>query len=271
MTTNNERTPVFSFREGSTPLLISVPHDGRLLPENLSRKMTAAGRDIADTDWHVARLYEFAVQLGASLLVAQYSRYVVDLNRSASDEPLYDGQLSTGLCPEQTFSGQPIYRQANGMNSTVRAQRIERYWSPYHSKLSATLAALRERHRYALLWDAHSIASQVPELFDGELPELNIGTYDGKSCAYAIAAGAIDVAQQSPYETVVNARFKGGYITRHYGQPGEHIHALQLEIAQRTYMNEHTRQYDAEKSTQLCATLTAMLAAYADAARHHYK
>lgn len=254
----------FSFYEGTSPLLVSVPHDGWQIPTDIVQHMSGYGRAIPDTDWHVAELYNFVKESGASLLTADFSRYVVDLNRPADDASLYDGQVATGLCPLQTFSGADIYLDPIDID---KAQRVAEYWQPYHHKLRQILDALRAQHGYALLWDAHSIPSSVPALFDGELPVLNIGTFDGKSCAAAIAAAVMAVAEASPYDAVMNARFKGGYITRHYGDPENGIHALQLELAQRAYMHEKTLQLDREKAAELRDTLKLMLAAYQEAAR----
>lgn len=252
--------------EGELPLLISVPHDGCHIPGDMRERMTAIGFAVPDTDWHVAELYDFARDLGATMQVANYSRYVVDLNRSATDEDLYPGQLVTGLCPLQTFSGENIY-SSGGVSDDEKGARIEKFWQPYHARVASTLAAMRAKHGYALLWDAHSIPSVVPRLFDGELPELNIGTNSGMSCAPTIEAAIVDAAKNSPYSSVVNDRFKGGYITRHYGDPQRNIHALQLEIAQRAYMNEATTSYDAEKAGRLRITLRKLLETFLGAAR----
>jgi len=252
---------VFSFYEGHSPLLVSVPHDGIHLPPDVRARMTPAAAALPDTDWHVAELYSFARELGASMLVANYSRYVVDLNRPATDEVLYPGQVATGLCPLQTFAGEAIYATAP-VDADEVAARIERYWRPYHDKLSSTLLKLRERHGCALLWDAHSIASVVPRLFDGELPELNLGSDGGRSCAPEIAGRVADVAAASDYSHVVNGRFQGGHITRHYGDPGNNVHAMQLELAQRVYLNETTTVFDARKASRLRDTLRPMLEAF---------
>ncbi len=256
----------FSAHEGNLPLLISVPHDGCHLPEDMRERMTPAGLALPDTDWHVAELYDFARDMGASLQVANYSRYVVDLNRSASDGVLYPGQLVTGLCPLQTFSGDDIYLNGK-VGDGERTERIANYWQPYHARIASTLATIRAKFGFALLWDAHSIPSVVPRLFDGELPEFNIGTNGGESCVASIGAAVAGVARASSYSTAVNDRFKGGYITRHYGDPGNGIHALQLEIAQRTYMDEQTTVFDAGKAERLGETLRHLLAAFLDAAR----
>lgn len=254
-------TRVFSFFEGTAPLLISVPHDGCHLPSDLRDRMTPEGLALPDTDWHVAELYGFVRELGASMLVANYSRYVVDLNRPASDDSLYEGQVATGLCPTQTFAGEDIY--VNGeVGAEATARRVETYWRPYHEKIEQEMTRMLTRHGFALLWDAHSIAGVVPRLFDGELPALNIGSNNGASCVSNIEETVVEAAKASPYETAVNGRFKGGYITRHYGDPGNNIHALQLEIAQRIYMDENTGVFDAVLAGQLRETLQQMITAF---------
>jgi N-formylglutamate deformylase len=262
--------PGFAFQAGDTPLLVSVPHDGREIPEAQRSRMTPAGLDIPDTDWHVAALYDFVHGLGASVMVAHGSRYVVDLNRSADDGELYPGQVATGLCPEQTFAGERIYRAGDGVPAGEQAERVASWWQPYHDCLRHTLDGLRERHGYALLWDAHSIPGRVPRLFEGELPTLNIGTFDGRSCDGVVAAAVAGVAADSPFDSVVNGRFRGGYITRHYGAPHQQVHAIQLEIAQRAYMDEGTRLYDARKADTLRQTLRRMLSAYLESAARRF-
>lgn len=254
---------IFSFHQGTTPLLVSVPHDGWQIPGDIVQHMSDAGRSITDTDWHVAELYDFVKELGASMISAEFSRYVVDLNRPADDTQLYDNQNTPGLCPLQTFGGADIYLDPIEVD---KASRVETYWRPYHDQVAKSLSEIREQHGYALLWDAHSIPSEVPALFDGELPVLNIGTYDGRSCAAEIAAAVMSVAEASPYDAVLNGRFKGGYITRHYGDPKNGVHALQLELAQRAYMHEQTLEFDRAKAAELRATLKAMLDACQEAA-----
>jgi len=261
-------TDTFTFHPGSIPLLVSVPHDGKILPDDIAATMTEAGRDLPDTDWHVSRLYEFARGLGAATISAQLSRYVVDLNRPADNAILYEGQVATGLCPRQTFDGQNIYRDGTRIDV---AARVEQFWKPYHAKIADTLAEFRQSHGFALLWDAHSIASRVPRLFDGDLPILNLGTWGGRSCHADIAGDVIGIAEDSPFDAVVNARFQGGYITRHYGQLADNIQVIQLELAQRAYMDETTRDFDGAKASELRATLEPMLTAFVNAAKRHFQ
>jgi N-formylglutamate amidohydrolase len=257
-------TSVFRTTDGDLPLLISVPHDGREIPEDLRSRMTDAGRAIPDTDWHVAKLYGFATELGANTIVANYSRYVVDLNRSADDESLYPGQTATGLFPEHTFAGDAVYSDG-GVDDDEKAGRIDQYWHPYHKCIRDTLDTLREQHGFALLWDAHSIPSVVPRLFDGELPTLNLGSNNGASCESSIERAVNAAATESNYSSVLNERFKGGFITRHYGDPENGVHALQLEIAQRAYMTEQTSAFDTEKAAVLRDTLQKMLRVFTGA------
>lgn len=257
---------VYRYSAGKLPLLISVPHDGREIPQSMRTHMTDEGLAIPDTDWHVEELYDFSAEIGAHVLVANYSRYVVDLNRSSDDGVLYTGQVATGLCPEQTFAGSDIYRD-RGIDSDEVASRVRDYWQPYHAKIRTTLNSIRDDFGYVLLWDAHSIPSTVPRLFDGELPVLNLGSDSGKSCVGTIEGPVVTAMMSGVADSVVNGRFKGGYITRHYGDPERNIHALQLEIAQRAYMDEGTRLFDAAKAKALRPALGAMITAFLDAAR----
>jgi len=256
-------TNSYTFHEGELPLLVSVPHDGRQLSSDMQDMMSEAGKSLPDTDWHVAKLYEFVKDLGASLVTANYSRYVVDLNRPADDSALYEGQVATGLCPLRTFDGEEIYA---GEVTIDTEHRINTYWRPYHEKIEATLVELCATFGYALLWDAHSITSRVPSLFEGELPILNIGTWDGRSCSQTISDAVVQAATSSQYDAVLNARFKGGFITRHFGRPDKNVHAIQLEIAQRAYMDEETTDYDLEKAPHLRDSLIAMLDAFINTA-----
>ncbi len=255
-------TTCYSYHEGASPLLLSVPHDGRMLSPDIANRMTAAGLALPDTDWHVARLYEFAKNLDANIIAADYSRYVVDLNRSSTDEVLYENRLTTGLCPDKTFSGENIYQTGRGPGREEVALRIGEYWQPYHDKIKATLERIKKQFGFALLWDAHSIPGEVPLLFDGELPDLNVGTNDGNSCRPELEAVAMQIAEQSAYSSVLNGRFRGGFITREYGAPANRVCAVQLELAQRCYMDENSLLYDADRALMLGQTIEKMLAAF---------
>lgn len=232
--------PPFHFHQGTAPLLVSMPHAGTHVPADIAALLTEEARQVPDTDWHMPQLYAFAQAMGASILVATHSRYVVDLNRSPDGASLYPGQSVTGLCPIDTFDDTPLYQRAEDQPSAAEVERRRAtYWAPYHAQLQAELARLRGLHDRVLLWDAHSIRSVLPRFFDGKLPDLNLGTADGASCDPALAQQLLAVAAQAPDKTaVLNGRFKGGYITRHYGQPEQGIHAVQLELTQCSYMQE---------------------------------
>ena len=224
---------------GSIPLLVSFPHVGTEIPQSIARRMTDAALLRADTDWHLPQLYAFVREMGASTLVPRYSRYVIDLNRPPEDSNLYPGQDTTGLVPLDTFRKEPIYLAGQAPDDAEAADRRELYWRPYHDALSRELARLRDVHGHAILWDAHSIASVLPRFFEGRLTDLNLGTADGHSCAPQVQAAAEAVlAGQNDFSHVTNGRFKGGYITRHHGAPGENVHALQMEMCHSTYMDE---------------------------------
>ncbi|MDQ8033672.1 N-formylglutamate deformylase [Bordetella genomosp. 1] len=229
----------FHFKAGSAPLFISIPHLGQDIPAALRSRMTPVAQTVADTDWHLDRLYAFAEAMGASILGARYSRYVIDLNRPPDDESLYPGQTKTGLCPAASFRGEPLYLEGAAPDAAEQARRLADYWQPYHDQLTREIARIKAAHGHVLLWEAHSIASVLPRLFDGKLPDLNIGTSDGKTCAPALQeAVQRELEANGDYTWAVNGRFKGGYITRHYGNPGQGVHAIQLEMCQSTYMDE---------------------------------
>ncbi|MFT4266815.1 MAG: N-formylglutamate deformylase [Xenophilus sp.] len=232
--------PPFRFRQGARALLISMPHVGTHVPPALAARFTEEARQVPDTDWHLERLYDFADELGASVLVATHSRYVIDLNRPPDGASLYPGQSVTGLCPVDTFDDTPVYADATDMPGEAEiAARREAIWKPYHAKLAEELARIRAAHGIAMLWDAHSIRSVLPRFFDGRLPDLNLGTADGASCDPALARQLLSIGQAAGgYTAVLNGRFKGGHITRHFGSPARGVHAVQLEMTQCSYMQE---------------------------------
>ena len=255
-------TDVFTLHRGDAPLLLSLPHDGSLIPPALAQRMVPAARRAPDTDWHVSRLYAFARELGASILVPRHSRYVVDLNRPEDDVSLYPGQNTTGLCPIVQFSGEPVYLEGQGPDAAEVAARVDTYWRPYHQSLQSELARIRAQHGRAVLWEGHSIRGEVPFLFEGRLPDLNLGTAAGASCSPALQSRLEAVlAAQDEYDWVANGRFKGGHITRHYGDPGNGVDAVQLEISQRNYMDETSFDWDEGKAARLQRVLRALLEA----------
>ena len=229
----------FSLHPGDVPLLVSIPHLGTGIPQALRAGFVPRALEVEDADWHLDRLYAFARELGASVLQPTVSRYVIDLNRPPDDAPMYPGASNTELCPTRFFNGDALYQEGRAPTPEVRLQRREQYWAPYHQALEQELARIRARHGFALLWDAHSIRSEIPWLFEGRLPDLNIGTAGGTSAHPSITDAVARAAARHPQVThVVNGRFKGGYITRHYGAPAAHVHAVQLEMCQCLYMRE---------------------------------
>jgi N-formylglutamate deformylase len=236
----------FTLQRGRVPLLISLPHDGAFIPAGLAARMHPPARRSPDTDWHVGRLYEpLAQALGASVLKPQASRYVVDLNRPADGHALYPGQRETGLVSTIGFDGEALYRDGLEPDQDEVRRRINEYWLPYHDALAQELARLRTEHGRVVLWEGHSIRSEVPMLFEGRLPDFNLGTASGASCTPALQERLqACLASQSRFSFAVNGRFKGGYITRHYGAPETGVQAVQLELAQLNYMDEESFAYD---------------------------
>ncbi|MDM4766007.1 N-formylglutamate deformylase [Pelomonas sp. SE-A7] len=231
---------VFTLKQGRTPLLISMPHIGTAIPEDQQHRYMPQALQSEDTDWYLDRLYgELAEELGASLIKPHYSRYLIDLNRPPEDTPMYPGASNTELCPTRFFTGESLYKEGQAPDELEKQRRRQDYWLPYHRALNAELQRLKNLHGHAVLFDAHSIRSELPWLFEGRLPDLNLGTADGKSCDASITARLGDLlASQADYTQVVNGRFKGGFITRHYGQPAQGQHAVQLEMCQCCYMDE---------------------------------
>lgn len=230
---------VFTLTPGSTPLLVSFPHVGTEIPQELQARMVPRAQATEDTDWHLEPLYAFVRAMGAGTLVPRYARYVVDLNRPPENAPMYPGANNTELCPTRFFSGEPLYHKGMAPNETNIAGRVGTYWRPYHDALNSELQRLRAVHGHAVLFDAHSICSVLPWLFEGQLPDLNLGTVNGSSASPDLRQALSKVLQiQSQFSQVVDGRFKGGHITRHYGRPAENVHAIQLEMCWRCYMAE---------------------------------
>ena len=231
--------PIFSLHRGSRPLLVSLPHVGRDLPAALRARTVERAHAVEDTDWHLDALYGFVRGMGASLLVPRLSRFVVDLNRPPEDAPMYPGVNNTGLCPTTFFTGEPLYHDGQAPAAAEVAQRLQTCWQPYHAALQAELERLRAEHGHVVLFDGHSIKSELPWLFEGRLPDLNLGTAGGASCAPALRTALARVlAAQDGYTHAIDGRFKGGYITRRYGRPVDAVHAVQLEMCWRCYMEE---------------------------------
>lgn len=255
------RTDIVSVTRGSSPLVLSMPHPGTGLPAEIAAQLNARGAQIEDTDWHMRQLYGFAERFQPTIVEAQLSRFVIDLNRDPAGVSLYPGQATTELVPTTTFDGAPIWQTTP--DEAEIARRREAYFQPYHDALTAEIAHARAQHGFCLLWDCHSIKSVIPRLFPGTLPTLNLGTNSGASAATAVEAAATAAMAGSTFTQVVNGRFKGGWITRHYGQPAEHVHALQMEIALSAYLDDEAAPwvFAPGKAASLQATLSAMIEA----------
>ena len=249
---------LFKFKACKRPLLISIPHAGITLPSGVKNGLRAEAKSLPDTDWFVDRLYEWVPELGGGMIVANFSRYLIDLNRSSDNTPLYDSN-TPGLVPSRTFSGNLISDHNPPDEAEVKL-RVSKYWRPYHDAIRKELDRLLEEFGYAVLFDAHSIRSRVPELFDGQLPDLNLGTNDAQSASSDLIKIVEKAFQgQGRYSHVVDGRFKGGFITRQYGCPDNGIHALQLEMSQAVYMNEVRQEFDPESAGEAMDFLKTLL------------
>lgn len=260
-----------TLHRGTAPLLISLPHDGSHIPPDIADRMTPRARRSIDTDWHVGRLYEsLAQRLGASVIKPVASRYVVDLNRPADGHALYPGRKETGLVSTIGFDGEPLYLAGAEPDEKEIQRRVNDFWQPYHQALAQEVARLRHEHGRLVLWEGHSIRSHVPMLFDGQLPDFNLGTAEGASCGAPLQQRLeACLKAQSRYSFVVNGRFKGGYITRQFGRPQDGVEAVQLELAQLNYMDEGSLAYDEEKAERTQVLILQLLQCCMDEAQEN--
>jgi len=256
-------TDTFTLRCGTAPLLVSFPHVGTAIPDELRPRLVAHALEVEDTDWHLETLYAFVREFGASTIVPRTSRYCIDLNRPPENTPMYAGSNNTELCPTHAFSGAALYRPGQAPDEAEIARRLDAHWRPYHDALAAELERLKAAHGHVVLFDAHSIKSELPWLFEGRLPDLNLGTASGASCSPALREALGNVLQtQTRFTQVVDGRFKGGYITRRYGRPGDGVHAVQLEMCWRCYMPEEPPyRIDPQRAAALLPVLRALVQA----------
>ncbi|MFT5112512.1 MAG: N-formylglutamate deformylase [Parasphingorhabdus sp.] len=229
---------IFNLTVGQSPLILSMPHSGLNLPPSMHPRLTPAARLIPDTDWHIPALYNFASDLDATIIQSNYNRLVIDLNRPPDDKPLYPGQAGSGLCPDQLFDGTPVYFEGEEPDEDEENRRLRQYWTPYHDTIQAQIERVKALHGFAVLYDCHSINSNVPRLFDGQLPDLNLGTANGTSCAVDLQNKLEQTMQASNFSSACNGRFVGGYITRQFGDPENQIHTIQMELGQSAYMDD---------------------------------
>jgi N-formylglutamate deformylase len=252
---------VYTLHRGTQPLLVSVPHVGRELPPAQRPRYVERAFQFEDADWHLDELFGFVKALGASLIVPRYSRFLIDLNRPPENAPMYPGVNNTELCPTRFFTGDSLYRTGMAPDASEIARRVRVYWQPYHDALHAELHRIHTAHGHAVLFDGHSIKSELPWLFEGKLPDLNLGTASGASCAPALRAALKRVLDaQAHYTHVTDGRFKGGHITRHYGRPDKGIHAVQLEMCWSCYMAERPPyELDPQRTARLSPVLQALV------------
>ena len=257
---------LWQLTRGDSPLIVDVPHAGRHIPDAIALRMQATAREVVDTDWHVDRLYRFAPATGATLMTATHSRYVVDLNRDPSGADLYPGADNTEMCPTRTFGNDTIYLPGEEPSDAEVAARRATFFDAYHAQLASEIDRVRNRHGHAVVLDGHSIAAEVPRFFTGRLPDLNLGTSDGRSCDRSAQALAADiVSNASGFTHVVNGRFKGGYITRRFGTPHASVHALQLEMVQACYLDEaQPATFDDARAAALTKVLERLVIALSE-------
>ena len=225
-------------RRGNSPVILALPHTGTYVPKDIEARLNSTGRKLADTDWHVDRLYRGLLP-GASIVRANFHRYVIDANRDPSGASLYPGQNTTGLCPETDFDGREIYMAGQAPESDEIERRRLAFHAPYHETIESEITRLRKIHKTVVLYDCHSIRSRVPFLFEDVLPDFNIGTNGGVTCSSRLEKLTAEICKNAQgFSSVVNGRFKGGWTTRHYGNPSAGVHAIQMELAQSIYMDE---------------------------------
>jgi N-formylglutamate deformylase len=272
----DETTDWLSITRNDAPLLLSLPHAGTGIPAALEARLVSPWLARQDADWWTDRLYEFAPLLGATVVGTRLSRTVIDVNRDPSGVSLYPGQTTTELCPTTTFDGEPLYKPGEAPDAAEISRRSARYYAPYHAALAAEILRLRERHPHVVVYDCHSIRSRIPRLFEGELPVFNIGTNSGRSCDERLTRAVEAACAATSFSRITNGRWKGGYITRNYGQPEAGVHAIQMELSFRGYVNEPAGkidpgtwppEYDAARAAPMRAALESVMAACLDFAR----
>lgn len=258
---------VFDVNPGDGPIVLGQPHGGTYVPDSVAARLNDNGRGLADTDWHITRLYDGLLP-DATVVASKVHRYVIDANRDPAGASLYPGQNTTTLVPLTDFDGRPIWSEGQQPSDEEVQERRLAYHAPYHSALRAELDRVREKHGIAILFDCHSIRSNIPFLFEGELPIFNTGTNLGTTCAPAIETAVNSTAETSGLGAVLNGRFKGGWTTRHYGQPETGIHAIQMEISQRAYMHETPPwEFDKKRASRTRPHLQLMLKRLTDLVR----
>lgn len=252
---------LFETRQGTSPVILAFPHTGTEVPADIRERLNDNGRILADTDWHIERLYDGLLP-DVTTVRATFHRYVIDANRDPAGVSLYPGQNTTGLVPETDFDGKPIWKEGEAPTEADIAYRLAHFHAPYHAALAAEIERVKAIHGVAILYDCHSIRSLIPFLFDGKLPDFNVGTDMGRTCAKEIETATFEVcAKAEGYRSILNGRFKGGWTTRHYGRPETGVHAIQMELAQSSHLSTEAPPFalDAEKAARLRVHLKDIL------------
>ncbi len=246
--------------QGGGPIILGQPHGGTYVPPDIWAALNDNGKLLADTDWHISQIYDGLLP-SATVVAATFHRYVIDANRDPQGASLYPGQNTTGLCPLTDFDGLPIYLSGQEPDASKIEQRRAEFHAPYHAALAAEVARVKAKHGFVIIFDCHSIRGHIPFLFEGTLPNLNIGTDNGKTCASALEKIANNIAKSSSFTSVLNGRFRGGWTTRHYGKPDENIHTIQMEVTQSTYLITEAAPWNIShtKATELRAVLQNIL------------
>ena len=255
---SDEEIPVFDVSLKDSPIIVSMPHHGQFIPFDVLQQMTPVALDSADTDWYLVQLYNFLDELNITRINANYSRYLVDLNRDCSGEELYKGADNTELCPTSTFDQDELYEAGQQPNASEIARRTDLYWKPYHQELQRLIKQAKDKFGYCLLFEAHTIQSHVPRFFDGQLPDFNFGTNEGQTVNTKLKT-LLEKFDTDGYSKIINGRFKGGFITRQYAKPEDNIYTIQLELSQATYLDEKLRLYDEQKADNVSRVIDNLL------------
>lgn len=247
---SEKEQPVFDVIDRGSPVIVSMPHHGQFIAHDVLKQMTSVALDSADTDWYLVQLYSFLEDLGITQVSANYSRYLIDLNRDSSGEVLYKGADNTELCPTSTFDVEPLYEEGDEPDAKEVERRTDLYWKPYHQALQHLIEQTKAKYGYCLLFEAHTIQSHVPRFFDGQLPDFNFGTNEGQTVSIELKT-LLEDFDTGDYSKIINGRFKGGFITRQYAKPEDNVFTIQLELSQITYLNEKLRLFEQEKAKKV--------------------
>ncbi|GAA4113631.1 N-formylglutamate deformylase [Aquimarina addita] len=236
------------------PILISIPHAGTQFPVEIKHYYKKKMRNhLDDTDWYVHKLYEFAPSLGITIIKANLSRWVIDLNRDPKSIPLYtDNRLITAITPITDFYGNNIYTSSSSEPDPIEIQRrLDLYYWPYYRQIETLIADLKKKFGKVLLWDAHSIRHLVSTIQKKPFPDMILGNNDQKTAHPQLILTALEKLRSKKFEVAHNTPFKGGHITRYFGKPAQNVHALQLEMNKILYMDDNEITYNTKRASEV--------------------